>query len=720
MKIFENAKWIWHGDRKQENVRIDFIVDFEAKMGQSAELHLSCDFQYALYLNDEFINYGQYADFENYKIYDTISLLGLIDGTNVIRISAWHEGRETACSAVQNAGLIYSLYVDGEERAVSGKETVCAVNTKYRCENVSANQIGLNAVYDEVDCEPQSFVHAEEVEKTCALFPRPIKKQQILPEKRVKLVNTGSFISTVADDVRDQGKKAYFAYQKPDEKAGIRYLPDAEATLNGENDGCFAIVDLGEETVGLLSLDITLPEDCRVMLGWGEHLDDGRVRSWLGGRNFCLDLKLKKGRRQFLYPYRRIGARYLQINVYAKGAVLHHFSVKPTEYPLNHSQFFSCSDHLHNRIYDVSVRTLELCMHEHYEDCPWREQALYPMDSRNQMLCGYYAFGEFDFARASLELLSKVQRDDGLLEMTAPSRGSRAIPSFCAMYFVELYEYMLYSGDVEFAYQTLCKTLGVLKSFEERFCENGLASLYTDDSRVWNFYEWQRNMDGFQVRGREVFDAPFNAFISMAYRSAALIFEAAGDERSKFYSKRVDEINDAINRLFFDPEQSVYYTRYTREDKLCHLNQLTQALAVFCGACGEDKLDGVLKSMMENPALLPATLSYSIFVFDALMKRPETYARNVFQMIARDWGHMLYHGATSFWETIKGADDFGFAGSLCHGWSSVPVYFYFRYALGYRIETDSFEKIDCGLYEIDGNVDVIRSKKKQEQQDGFR
>ena len=716
MNVFENAKWIWFGDRKAPNVRIDFIVDFEALKGQKAELNLSCDFQYALYLNGEFINYGQYADFEEYKIYDSILLEDLADGTNIIKISAWHEERETACSAVQDAGLIYSLFVDGEQKAVSNKRTLCGINTKYLCDNVSSNQIGKNAVYDELDCAPQLFDRAQEVEKTMELLPRPIKKQLILPEKRVKVINTGSFISTVDDNERNQGKKAYFAYNKLDDKPKgskcVRYLPDTELRLSSDSDGCWAIVDLGEETVGLVGFDITLEKDCRVLIGWGEHIEDGRVRSWLGGRNFCLDLKLKKGRRRFLYPYRRIGARFLQINVYADSAVLHHFSVRPTEYPLDHSQFFSCSDKLHNRICQVSARTLELCMHEHYEDCPWREQALYAMDSRNQMLCGYYAFGEFEFARASLALLSKVQRDDGLLELTAPSRGTKAIPSFSAMYFVELYEYMFYSKDLDFAYKTLCETEGILKSFEAQFCSNGLAKLYTDDSRVWNFYEWQEHTDGYKVNGREVFDAPFNAFISMAYRSAALIFEAAGDERSKFYFARVNEINEAINRLFYDPQRALYYTRYTKEDKLCHFNQLTQALAVFCGACDEDKLDGVLENMLENKELLPATLSYSIFVFDALMKRPEKYARTVFDIIARDWGYMLYNGATSFWETIAGADDFSYAGSLCHGWSSVPLYFYFRYALGYKIETDSFEKADCGLYEIDGNVDILRSKKK--------
>ena len=40
---------------------------------------------------------------------------------------------------------------------------------------------------------------------------------------------------------------------------------------------------------------------------------------------------------------------------------------------------------------------------------------------------------------------------------------------------------------------------------------------------------------------------------------------------------------------------------------------------------------------------------------------------------------MLDAGATSFWETLKGAEDFGGAGSLCHGWSAIPAYFYKKY-----------------------------------------
>lgn len=42
-------------------------------------------------------------------------------------------------------------------------------------------------------------------------------------------------------------------------------------------------------------------------------------------------------------------------------------------------------------------------------------------------------------------------------------------------------------------------------------------------------------------------------------------------------------------------------------------------------------------------------------------------------------GKMLDAGATSFWEMKDGWKDFDGAGSLCHGWSAIPVYFYARY-----------------------------------------
>ena len=45
------------------------------------------------------------------------------------------------------------------------------------------------------------------------------------------------------------------------------------------------------------------------------------------------------------------------------------------------------------------------------------------------------------------------------------------------------------------------------------------------------------------------------------------------------------------------------------------------------------------------------------------------------QDIRRKYGYMLEQGGTTFWETEKGWQDFDGAGSLCHGWSAIPVFY---------------------------------------------
>ena len=82
---------------------------------------------------------------------------------------------------------------------------------------------------------------------------------------------------------------------------------------------------------------------------------------------------------------------------------------------------------------------------------------------------------------------------------------------------------------------------------------------------------------------------------------------------------------------------------------------------------------------------MPVTLSYSLFKYEALLQDPAN-TDAVFREIARRWGSMLFQGATTFWEVDEGAPAFDRAGSLCHGWSAIPLYLYGAYGLGIRPE----------------------------------
>ena len=86
--------------------------------------------------------------------------------------------------------------------------------------------------------------------------------------------------------------------------------------------------------------------------------------------------------------------------------------------------------------------------------------------------------------------------------------------------------------------------------------------------------------------------------------------------------------------------------------------------------------------LIEGVGLIPVTLSMSAFFYDALLRFGDKYKNWILNDIRKKYKMMLDEGATTFWETEKGWQDFGNAGSLCHGWSAIPVYYFKKLLCG--------------------------------------
>ena len=202
-------------------------------------------------------------------------------------------------------------------------------------------------------------------------------------------------------------------------------------------------------------------------------------------------------------------------------------------------------------------------------------------------------------------------------------------------------------------------------------------------------------------------DAPLTLFVALGLKRLAGMLAALGEPDAERYRAEAARMAGAAHAAFWHEDQSAY-AAYRNAGGAWHFAELTQALAVCAGACPPECLDAALAALAGGQ-LAEVTLSHTVFLFDALMTRPARYARLMMGRVARDWGDMLARGATTFWETKKGAADFGRAGSLCHGWSAVPAYLYFAYALGIRPTRPGFaeyavQPVPCGLYELSGRV----------------
>lgn len=642
MNYLKNSKWIWENSAPAADEHADFICEFDYSADDGRViLSISADSDFGIYINGRFYDFGQYPDYPHYKIYDEFDITEtLVDGKNRLAIEAWYYGNNCSTNIDDGAGLCFS--VDGERGniAMSDERVLSRLSKTYRnhvCYSITG-QLGYGYGYDatQVDSwiteDVDGFTPSVCVtpEKPLPMLTRPIKK--LVTEKAIR----GKLIKSAQD-----GK--------------YRYL-----------------FDFGKETVGVYRIKFNSPSVQDIELCYGEHIIDGWVRDKIHSRRFVFDYRAKSGDNDYFGYFRRLGLRYAELRSDEPLEDIE-IDIYPRNYPLNVLPF-ECEDEELKRIYDVCVETLKLCLHEHYEDCPWREQAMYVMDSRNQILCGYYAFGEFEFPRAAIKLMAEDRREDGMLNITYPGASGLVIPSFGLHFYTVAREYGDYSGDWDFVREIFHKLESVLAAFKKQMREGEKLINLFGPAEYWNFYEWSKGLSA--VIGKvdeEIPDLVINTLFSIALQNMQYICDKLGIDNSRCYATLANEVNAAINDRFFNSENSLY-GMYDRD---AGYSELGNALAILCGAA-EGEVARAIAEVLTNAAsdLTEITLSMKCFKYDALLLVDEAkYATYVIEDIKRIYLGMLDAGATSVWETEKGAADFGGAGSLCHGWSALPVYY---------------------------------------------
>lgn len=680
--MFDNAKWIWNSDSKGTDCYTEFITSYEFQEHDTVRLRLSADSNYAVYVNGCFANSGQYGDYPFYKVYDEIDLSGFIKtGINHIAFIVWYYGVSSFNYYVGTPGLLFEIERNGDV-VRSSNEFILSRNSKGyisgKNEMITA-QLGLNfhvnlkksnkwmtgesktgfGVSQIVDDMPRELV------------PRPIEKLCVNPRVDTKIVQRGTF--TYREGENHFGAKMQYA-----NLTSYKYWEIGQDTLvSPTGEDIYFIVDLQKETSGYLDFELEVPDDCSMEVGWGEHLEDGRCRTSIGPRNFSVTVELQKGLNTYMNPFRRLGCRYLQFFIHTKEVKIHYAGLRPTTYPVKRKVFKS-GNLLRDKIYGVSQDTLLHCMHEHYEDCPWREQSLYTMDTRNQMLCGYYAFSEYEFAKATLKLIAKSVRDDGALPICFPTRERLSIPSFTLAYVIQLSEYYEYTKDKETVEECFGTVKKIVESFLARIGEKGLLPNFDEEQKFWNFYEWQEGLEGYTYKG-EAYDLCLNTLFSFVmdhFRKLCDVMEICEEE----YSAAKQQLNRCIVEAFYDEKTRLFRTCIGHD---VDYSVLGNAWAYLCGAGESVKCEEIIKILEANGSVeshinvIPATLSMNAFRYDALLKADrEQYGKFILEEIDETYLYMLRNGATTFWETIKGEADFAHAGSLCHGWSAMPIYYY--------------------------------------------
>ena len=641
MKVFENSKWIWANEATGKDVHAEFYGEFTWTDGDSV-CRLSCDSDYVLYINGAAVASNQYGDYEHFKSYDTLDITSYLKaGNNQFAVRVWHFGENSQRYAYAKAGLIFEV-VNGENYLLVSDEKITGRKSRAylsgKCKNITS-QLGFSFAYN-ANLEDEwtigkgaGFVPCVCIDKNCTFVARPNEK----------LVLRGMAESIIVESSAD--KKHY-------------------------------IVDLGRESVGLPSLSlISETADNYILITFGELLENGHIKRFIGNRDFSFEYTAKAGKNQFVDHCLRLGCRYLEffcdvpIELEYAGLILQ-------EYPVEVGQV-CVEDDFDRKMYDLSVRSLQLCMMEHYVDCPWREQCLYAFDSRSQMLFGYHAFvgGNYRYARSNLELYGKSPLIGGLLPICAPCTVDLCIPSFALHYFAELKEYTQYSGDTTLAEEMYPRLCEVMDCFLKNR-KNGMVCLFAERT-YWNFYDWSPYMDGSFVEGVNLLDEArpdmmANALTVMALSALEYMCEKTGKVYP--YKGVKEEIIENTRNTFFVKEDGLFSIKVNERV----YTDLANSVAVLNGFTTEEETKYICEKICEGK-MYASSISTKIFKYDALLQTDEAlYKDYVLNDMRKDFKVMIDAGATSTWETMDGAVAFDNAGSLCHAWSALPAYYFHR------------------------------------------
>jgi alpha-L-rhamnosidase len=361
--------------------------------------------------------------------------------------------------------------------------------------------------------------------------------------------------------------------------------------------------------------------------------------------------------------------RYVQLHIQtaSQSLTLKKFTLRETSYPLDVSTEIKAGPEL-DKIWDISLRTLQNCRHETYEDCPFYEQNQFASDSRLQMLFTYQISSDDRLARKTLEEFHASRCPDGLIKAQFPAGfRSKQIPQFSLYWVAMVWDHMRYFADASLVRRYLSTVDGILNHFDERINQMGLVGQFDDDT--WPFIDW---VPGWSVPGK-IFQscmpqsyhttgaATFNSLLyTIALMHAAELCDFTNrKDTATEYRSRAQRLRNAVNKHCF--EDGLYLDGPASKE----YSQHSQVFAVLSESVTGASARDLMVRIMYDSSLAQCSSALQFYVFRAVEK--VSLYNKMFPALLDPWRRMLADDLTTWAEFEHNPR------SDCHGWSACPI-----------------------------------------------
>ncbi|SPO00781.1 related to rhamnosidase B [Cephalotrichum gorgonifer] len=390
------------------------------------------------------------------------------------------------------------------------------------------------------------------------------------------------------------------------------------------------------------------------------------------------------------FHFRTFRFARVRIDVGPSELVLRQIELTTVQYPLDVAARFEVSgpEDTANRLWSTSIRTLNNCMHDCYEDCPFYEQLQYAMDTRSSALFTYYVSGDDRLARqAIVQLHNSFAAGVGLTASRAPSHSTQFIPHFSIYWICMLSDHFTFFGDAAFLRGFVPVVDAVLNYFHS-LVDPELCLVRLDArTGIWNFVDWAEQWRPYGIppaAARTGVSTYTNSLYAYGLKMAAKVMWAVGRTGlAEEYMARAAQVTRAVNTHCFDGH---FFTDGLAgsADEGGDYSQHNQVWAVLSGAeASPERGRAILRACLAPSSdvkakFVPASISMSFYTLRALSEVGGGLYEELFHRFWDPWAAQLALNLTT-WE-----EDSVSQRSDCHAWGSVPLYEFMAEVAGIR------------------------------------
>ncbi|MEI6519027.1 MAG: alpha-L-rhamnosidase C-terminal domain-containing protein [bacterium] len=452
----------------------------------------------------------------------------------------------------------------------------------------------------------------------------------------------------------------------------------------------WVVIDLDEYYSAYPSISTIGGAGTKVIVTWAEALYDKDykkgIRGEIDGKRMdgTCDKWVLNGEKMTHVPVWWRAGRYISIEVITtdEPAVITDFHIIETRYPLEMEGIAESSNPAQQQLNKINFRTLQMCAHEHYMDCPHFEQLMYIGDTRVEVLTTYVTSSDDRLPRKAVKAFADSRLASGWTQENYPVSGIRLIPPFSLWWVGMVYDYSLWQDDKQFIIDMMPAVRSVM--------ETAIACINRDGLFVsplgWNYTDaipgkW---VDGVAPGGQNgEISGVLNLHLVLALKYLRKLEEFAGETELANRAERISvQLTEKINQHFWDNSRGIYADNLEGDI----FSEHAQIYAVLADILPTEKLKIVAWSLRNDADLHRASLYFSHYLFEVyrLLGMTDLYEAR----LEKDWGKIIAMDMRTAPE-----HDPDTTRSECHAWSANPVYHFYATTLGIRPMANGFNKV---------------------------